>query len=44
MGDEVREISGSQIMENILGHSKKCGFYSECNGKPLKSCQSVDVI
>ena len=37
VGDEVREISRSQIMENLLGHSKKLGF-------TLKSCEFVDMI
>lgn len=41
MGDEVREISRSQIMENVLGHSKKCGFYSVCNGKEASEKLSV---
>ena len=35
VADEVREITGSQNMMNLISHSKDFGLYSECDGIPL---------
>lgn len=32
VADEVREITGSQNMMNLISHSEDFGLYSECDG------------